>query len=275
MSEENNELQEMHAGTVLSLALFREQCDIVKNVAVDVVTNSNDLIFPLLVGLHHTGRAIVLVSQETLVNEITMLSRAFLERAVNSLYLDVCEQSEKDAYRRYSLSKGARSLNRSVQADGRAYTLQWSGYARVWEDPPVQEAIAHFTSSRGRQMTRWTNTGICDRISLLEKRVASDARLLFLFALMVYEDASEALHGTGYGCTFHFGRYLPGTEAWGRDGMISHWYGTVSLLVQFAADTLDLIISHYCTGGAGTAYSARSGEIVKLIRSHSGASDGH
>ena len=60
--------------------------------------------------------------------------------------------------------------------------------------------------------------------------------------MLYYEDASEALHGTKYGCTFHLGVYEPGKRLGGYDDMFEHFRsGSAGMLFLAGALVHELI----------------------------------
>ncbi len=61
--------------------------------------------------------------------------------------------------------------------------------------------------------------------------------------LAIYDDASEALHATLYGCSFHVGAYKPGVELIDHNSIKSHYRSNINMTLMLLGGTLsDLII---------------------------------
>jgi hypothetical protein len=74
--------------------------------------------------------------------------------------------------------------------------------------PIVARGLKKFTSHRGKEITRWTTLNIERRIEFIKAQCKSFNDALFIaVARYIYEDASEAVHGTLYGASFHTGMF--------------------------------------------------------------------
>jgi len=165
-------------------------------------------LYPLLFSIHHTGISISVLSRHLHINECYILARSFLERLIIYIYLFSCDESEYSRYISYTKQKGYRVLNRSFVAGDSEVRLKWSGIIDLEKEPDLKEAVNTFTSEKGKPKTRWTSQSLSKMIQSIASRGKLEIGYMMLAILWIYEDASEALHGTLYGSTFHIGTFI-------------------------------------------------------------------
>lgn len=165
-------------------------------------------LYPLLFSIHHTGISISLLSSHLHINECYILARSFLERLITYIYLLSCDESEYSRYISYTKQKGYRILNRSFVAGDSEVRLKWSGIIDLEKEPDLKEAVNTFTNEKGKPKTRWTSQSLSKMIQSIASRGKLEIGYMMLAKLWIYEDASEALHGTLYGSTFHIGTFI-------------------------------------------------------------------
>jgi hypothetical protein len=68
-----------------------------------------------------------------------------------------------------------------------------------------------------------------------------------MFMDLIYDDASEALHGTLYGCTFHMGFYDPGTKLKKGEDIARYSQENLSLLVLATLGLLEEMLKYIYT----------------------------
>ncbi len=162
-------------------------------------------LYHLLMSIYITGNAINLLAVNNFLGESYMLARALLEKLINYMYLIVCEEEEYQKYLNYTKQKGYRILNRSFVVGERKAELKWSGSVDLDKYPELREAVNQFTSEKGKVITRWSSLSVAERLNVIRDRARIKIEGLMLSMLGIYDDASEALHGTLYGSAFHFG----------------------------------------------------------------------
>ncbi len=162
-------------------------------------------LYHLLMSIYITGNAINLLAINNFLSESYMLARALLEKLINYMYLLVCEEKEYKKYLTYTKQKGYRVLNRSFIVGDQKVELKWSGSINFNDYPGLKEAVNEFTSSKGKVVTRWTSLSLADRLAIIRDQSKIKIEGLMLSTLGIYEDASEALHGSLYGATFNYG----------------------------------------------------------------------
>lgn len=161
-------------------------------------------LYPLLDSINTSGHSTDMLIRSGLITEAFILARAFLERLVNACYLLVCERNAFDDYIEFSMQKVQRSFDtRRTAYEAIGKEVPGLDISSI---PVVAKGLEKFTSHRGKEITRWTTLNIERRIEYIKERSESFNSGLFLaVARYIYEDASEAVHGTLYGALFHTG----------------------------------------------------------------------
>jgi hypothetical protein len=160
------------------------------------------MLYPLLT---HSGSITSLV-RDGYVPEAYLVSRSFFEKCVNFCYLNVCDGNEYENQLSWTRQKMLRAL----------YSRQ-RAYKNIEHDIPLPEIaelqkinddLKRFTGKKGGEKPNWTSVSIYDRIQFIKKSVDSFPIEIYLLTMnRFYEDASEVIHGTLYGCLFHTGKF--------------------------------------------------------------------
>lgn len=164
-------------------------------------------IYPLLFSIWHTGTSVSLLSVHGHINECYILARSFLERIITYVYVISCDEAEYLRYMAYTKQKGYRILNRSFSAGKLEVRLKWLGNIDLAKEADLGQAVKMFTSEKGKAKTRWSSKTLSDMLQSIESKGDIDIGFMMLAILWIYDDASEALHGTLYGSVFHIGLF--------------------------------------------------------------------
>ena len=186
---------------LLTKELFEYQYDELERIDNPRVLS----LYHLMLSIYLTGSAINLLTLNNYLGESYMLARALLEKLINYMYLLVCEENEYKKYLNYTKQRGYRVLNRSFTAGNQKVELKWAGSVNLDDYPELKEAVSQFTSSKGKAVTRWTSLSLADRLNVIGEKATINITALMYSMLGIYEDASEALHGSLYGTTFNYG----------------------------------------------------------------------
>jgi len=187
--------------------------------------------------------AITRLGTKDMLNESTMLTRALLERLINYCYLMVCDEEEYEKYKAYSLQKTYRKLDRRIETSKHSLSIKYTGEINVESIPELKKALDQFTGSKGGEKTRWTDVSLSERVTLVGEKSNADERKWLLSLLSFYEDASEALHGTFYGSTFHTGIHEPGFDRNNSEAIERGAQQKLSLLYWQMGDIIADVIS--------------------------------
>lgn len=182
----------------------------------------------ILGSITQTATALAILCKNSLSNEATMLARSIVEKTINYCFLLVCDKKDYQDYMKYSIQKVYRKLDRELVIGDRKIETKYDENVKLPKE--VVEAINKFTGSKGGEITRWTKISLDKRLELIANRTSLNIGLIMLFKLSVYEDASEALHGTFYGCAFHTGYHLPEFKSKDRKSAESREQKNLSLL---------------------------------------------
>lgn len=163
-------------------------------------------IYPLIDSIRTSAHSVTILIRKGLMTESFILGRAFLERLVNACYLLVCEKNEFDDYVEFSMQKVQRSLEtRKTAFEAIGKEVDAPDLSSI---PIVGKGLEKFTSARGKEITRWSTLNIEKRIEYVKNKNAKFNNAIFLaISRYIYEDASEAVHGTLYGALFHTGLF--------------------------------------------------------------------
>ncbi len=192
-------------------------------------------LYHLLMSIYIAGNAINLLALNNFLSESYMLARALLEKLINYMYVLVCEEDEYQKYLNYTKQKGYRILNRSFIVGDQKAELKWSGSVNLDDNPELREAVNQFTSGKGKAITRWTSLSLAERLNVIRGKGNIKIEGLMLSTLGIYDDASEALHGTLYGSAFHFGFFEGKIPAKVED--LAETYRSKLLFLFFALGT--------------------------------------
>jgi len=141
--------------------------------------------------------------------EMIMLSRAFIEKIINFCYLMICEENEYKMYFQYTTQKSIRRLNRKIKIGDKELIIKLNNIEKLKLNDNLKESLEAFTSKNGKEISRWTNRSIEDRLKIISEKSKVNINIFMINLYHIYENASEALHGTIYGCTFHTGIFDP------------------------------------------------------------------
>lgn len=164
----------------------------------------------MIASITSTATAIALLGiDERFYNECVMLTRGFFERIVNICYLLVCKKTEYNKFSSHTRQKSHRKLEQEFKAGKLKIGLQFTGKDTIEKHTNILKDIKSFSTKSGSEKKRWPDLSIPDRLKIISKKSKINIGLFLLFQLTYYTDASEALHGTFYGATFHSLAYQP------------------------------------------------------------------
>jgi len=218
------------ASTVLGYIseYFGKQVDLFEEISVLVRSGKDDkrlnALYPLMFVSIHSARSMLLLCKTEYITEVFILTRAFIERAINFCYLILCDIKELDNFMDYTMQKGYRATC------SKADTAKLLGVTKKKMVPNewMQKKLDKYTSKKGKPVNRWTELTFEKRLEFLNA-TRPDLFSNYTLALFknIYEDSSEAAHGTLYGAMFVMGIFE------GRNclyGIRSYMYGYMALV---------------------------------------------
>ena len=121
----------------------------------------------------------------------------------------MCEDDEYQKFFKYTIQKSFRKLDQKITIDEHELRLKYTGIPDFNSNPILQDAVSAFTSKTGKAQKSWTSKSLKKRISTILKNSKLEPVIFMTNVLSIYEDASEAVHGSLYGCSFQGGFYYP------------------------------------------------------------------
>lgn len=168
----------------------------------------------LLLSCGQTGAALLQLANQTdrFTSESLMLARSFIEKITNFCYANICDEKEYRAFILHPIYKnyhivGSPTMEDDLDFLAETITLRLERQQKLRQIPIVQEALAMFSETKSN--LSWTKKTIGMKIDAIQNW----GKLLDVFftinKLQYYSDASEALHGSLYGCTLNVGAFHP------------------------------------------------------------------
>lgn len=187
------------------------ESSLIKGVLSQKLDSRTEQIKVVLASCCNTATAIAKLCEnsEYFYAEAVVLARAFIEKVINFCYLLICDEEEFNDFLKHTIQKSYRKLDRSIQVGTLKLDMKFQGQMDLNSNPILKEALAEFTSAKGKEKTHWTTKNIEKRIEILSQRTNLNIGIFMLDTLSIYEDASETLHGTLYGCSYHTWAYEP------------------------------------------------------------------
>lgn len=147
-----------------------------------------------------------------------MLARSFMETITNFCYVGVCDEKEYRAFLLHPIYKHYHNVgtpkmeehldsDRLVESALEFNAIRKEKQKKLKKVPIVREALTIFSETK--KNLRWTKKNLEQRITVLEKWGKFMDCIFTINKLEYYSDASEALHGSLYGCTYSVGAFDP------------------------------------------------------------------
>lgn len=168
----------------------------------------------LLISCGQTGAALLQLSSQTdtFTREAAMLSRAFMETITNFCYAGICDEVEYRAFILHPIYKHYHNVGNPKMEDDLDFiqeniSIRTEKQEKLKKVPIVQEALAMFSDTKPNM--NWTKKKLHERIEVIEKWGKLMDVFFTINKIQYYSDASEALHGSLYGCTYNVGAFDP------------------------------------------------------------------
>lgn len=234
--------------TNLLFQYYRRQSDLIREMyeyqfeALKKIPNERvNSLYLLLYSMHDTAESVGILMANQKINESYMMARALLERIVNYVFLLYCDEEDFKRYLSYTKQKSYRILKKNIKVGELMAELRWTGSYNLDNDPELKKAVNLFTSKKGKTITRWRSKTLIDMLEIISKNSNTDIRPLMLGLLAIYDDASEALHGTIYGTIFQIGLFSTGNVQTKKQ-IISSVHGQLAMLFLALGGCIDSLI---------------------------------
>ena len=159
-----------------------------------------------------TGSAICELAKkpEYYFPEMTMLARSFIEKEINFCYLLLCDDDEFNNFLLHPYYRMFHNFDQQKVAGEKKIGLKYMGKDALRSNPKINEALKRLFESNPRH--NWSKKTADQKASLLRDRSKLRVEFFLMNTMILYSNASEALHGSLYGCTFHLGIFQPNMD---------------------------------------------------------------
>ena len=185
------------------------QTTILKGVVNEKLNKKAEDVKIVLASVCNTATAIVTLGDRTdyFYNESVMLSRSVIEKLINFCYLMCCDESSYEKFVMHALYKSYHNLNKEKFTEKQKLKMEFKGKDEIVidENKNLKRALELFPKKK----MSWTKLDVNKRVNLIDQKTNINTGIFLLNTLSIYSDASEALHGSLYGCSFHTFAYDP------------------------------------------------------------------
>lgn len=200
-----------------STRFFEAQLSMIHAVIPKITDDRLAKTATLLISATNTGAALLQLSAapDGFKSETVMLARSFLEKLTNFCYANICDEKEYRAFILHPIYKQFHNAGMPKVSDD---AFDWEENIKAGELRQeklkkiklVQEALSIFSETK--PTLNWTKKNMMQRIDAIEAWGKLMDVFFTISKLDYYADASEALHGSLYGCTFNIGSFEPGFD---------------------------------------------------------------
>lgn len=249
------------------------------NDHIAVIRNRNTN--PLSISIYENTRAIYLLAKHNQNNEAWMIARSLLERIIVLNYLVAEGSGAFKDYLDYGTAYSYRLMEETTQVNDKVLSGKIKNKIDLDKDPDTKAAVDKFTrKNSGKPKQSWVSKTTLQMLKVIDEK--SDINILPLMEgmNMLYPDASEALHGTMRGITFHYAHdphYGPNTE----ESMKKDYFGSLTTLLAIVIQLMYLEITesikdekkHHEEDKALTMYEKKAKKLLTKLQTILGPLD--
>lgn len=213
----------------------------------------------------NTANAIAVLGSisDAYYNECVMLARGFFERIVNICYLLVCDDEVFESYKLHAKQKAFRKLEQEFSAGDEKISLRFEGKDSIEIDGDLEKGLKEFSTKKGKEKKGWPGIPIQERLRIIGKRSNIKIGLFLWYQLSYYTDASEALHGSFYGCTYHIGTYTPNIDISDKEDVKKNLQDNIALLLLSTGNLLNQLLRLISNNSSISDFLSLSNEISR------------
>lgn len=199
-----------------AINFFAAELMMLKEIIPKITDERQKNLAVLLMSCTQTGSALLQLANQTdtFTSESIMLSRAFMEKITNFCYVSICDENEYRAFMLHPIYKQYHYIGSFKKEDDVKFDrMEEEAKKRkekqneFREKAIVKEALEIFSDKNPNM--NWTKKTLNQRIDGLEKWGKFLDVFFRLSKIEYYSNASEALHGSLYGCCFGIGTFDP------------------------------------------------------------------
>jgi hypothetical protein len=228
-------LNELRKYFLTELTLLKDVCD---SVLIDRALE----VKIILLSSCSTGTAIHKLGEkpEYFYSEMIMLSRSLIEKITNFVYLQVAEKNEYQKFLLHPYYRAFHNSDKSKYTAKARINILYNGKEGLKSIPKVAEALDAFSETNSKK--DWSSKNVDQKISLISKKTKIKTEFFLINTLMVYSNASEALHGSFYGCALATGAFTPEVNTKDLDSVNQNVLKNTALLYAQLGSMIDEVI---------------------------------
>ena len=212
-----------------AIQFFGAELMLLKEVTSKITDDRLSKAAILLVSCGQTGVALLQLSTQvnTHTREAAMLARSFMETVTNFCYVGICAEKEYRAFLLHPVYKyyhnvGLPKMEDDFDCLNEIIAARKEKQKQLKTIPIVKEALEIFSETKAN--LNWSKTNLNQRIEALKKWGKFMDVFFYLNKVQYYSDASEALHGSLYGCTYDIGTFDPEFDQTEKDELHKRLY---------------------------------------------------
>jgi hypothetical protein len=195
------------------------------------------LMVPLLGSIISSSNCLGMMLTHGFLNEAYMIVRALYERCLNYCYLSCCSERDFDSYFQHSMQKNLRALRSELVVANFGFTIESAHHRDILDMPAVDKVVKEYSRKvSGKEVQNWSKDtkNRFERLEWISKHVNGILwQPYVLIEVMLFEEASEALHGTFYGSLFHTGYLEPRIKRRDKWVAVDHITPQIQLLIGY------------------------------------------
>lgn len=138
--------------------------------------------------------------------EMIMLARSFIEKSINFCYLNICSDSDLERFLLHPLYKSYSNFKQEKTAWKHKLRIEFESREKYRENnKALQRALILFP----KEKLNWSQKNIHQKLDEIAVKTSINIPIFLMNTLTIYSNASEALHGSLYWCSFHTYAYEP------------------------------------------------------------------
>lgn len=196
----------------------------------------------LLASTCTTGTAIYQLGDkpEYFYSEMVMLGRSFIEKIINFCYAILCDDKEYQKFLLHPLYRAYHRMDKRIKFSERTLSMPQTGEKEFKKLPRVAKALNLFSETNPRMS--WSNKTVDQKVEFIKIKSGINMGMFLLNVLLIYSDASEALHGTFFGASFHTGVFDSGVNHKDKNEVNRNLFRSLAqLYAQFGSNIHDVI----------------------------------
>ena len=224
-------IKKLEENLILAEIYFNNQLQLLRHICDKAVLKKrSSQVKILLASSCTTGTALAILGKNyrDFYTETVMLSRSFLEKITNFCYLQICPEEDFNRFLLHPWYRQYHNLNRSKSTANKTLKINFSGIDSFKEIPQVRDALEKFSDQNGNK--NWSKKSIDEKVRFIADNTNIDIGFFLLNTISIYSNASESLHGSLFGCSYHTGIYDPSIDHKDAVGVLSNILKNLILL---------------------------------------------